>query len=386
MRHKSYPTYIVGLAFLSGLSVNAQAENTDPTNISSYLADVSATPVSAGDLVGLSGSAITNIQSAQDITLAISPFSTGSGKAGFGLSITPARTSIGFLAMSINRYVEKNNDLSRLIGATTLSYAENASTIAGASYRKSAFSIDTTYYIDYTDDPIVIGNNEFPNCKTSIDADIWLHSAMQKIIADKTLSEQDRKSKLEQVESEYGKKSSDEWNRCLKEALSSKAKWNANKLSISIGSGWIKPDATAGTTQSLGRSLVVGGIFKSGEDGASYITLRHTSGEIDLKTLATTPTFSNSTLAAIRFTQGVGNDSTLRFLAEVSNAKSTISASSTVSNSVFKYALGLDKKITDGFWAEFRFGRKRTEDGTTMQNAALFNLNWSPTSTLFGSK
>jgi hypothetical protein len=31
---------------------------------------------------------------------------------------------------------------------------------------------------------------------------------------------------------------------------------------------------------------------------------------------------------------------------------------------------------------EHRFGRKRTEDGTPIQNAALFNLNWSPSSTL----
>lgn len=383
MRHNNYPIHLFALACVSSISLNAQAGNNDPTNISSYLVDISATPVSAGGLVGLSGSAITNIQSAQDLTLAISPFSSGSGKSGFGLSITPARTSISFLAMPINSYV--NNNWSRLLGAATLSYAENASTIAGASYRKSAFSLDTTYYIDPTDDPIVIGNTEFPLCTKSLQEDLLLPVTIRNIKNDNVLPLQEKEIAIEKAVAESEKISSDEWNKCLKEATS-KAKWNASKLSLSAGAGWVKPDATAGSSQSLGRSLVVGGIFESGKDGATYISLQRTSGEVDLKTLAGTPTFSNSTLAAIRFTQGVGSDSTLRFLAEVSNAKDNTSATATVSNSVFKYAFGLDKKLANGIWAEFRFGRKRTEDGTTTQNAALLNLNWSPSSTLFSSK
>jgi len=285
----------------------------------------------------------------------------------------------------LDSYFAEKNYLSRLLGATTLSYAENASTITGASYRKSAFSLDTTYYLDYKDDPIVMGNTAFKSCEASIKEDVWLNGKLAIIARNKTLTEQERADEQNDVTAESEKRATAAWNTCLKEATS-KAKWNASKLSLSVGAGWIKPDATAGESQSLGRSLVIGGIFESSADGATYITLQRTNGGVDLKTLAGTPTFSNSTLAAIRFTQGVAKDSTLRFLAEVSNAKDNTSSTASASNSVFKYAVGLDKKLTDGVWAEYRFGRKRTEDGTAMQNASLLNLNWSPSSTLFSGK
>lgn len=367
---------------------NAKAAETKVDSISKYLVDISANPVPAGDLVGLSGSAISNIQSAQDLTLAISPFTSSSGKGGFGLAITPSRTSIDALAMSYKKYTE--NTLDRVIGATTLSYAENSSNISVTSYKKSALSISTTYYPNEDDDAIIQAYKAFDKCSVSINADILSANTLQaahiRINSDSNLSDNEKASaKVAAKKSLDTKTADDAWKICLKEATSN-TKWNTSKLSLSFGMGWIKPEATAGATQSLGRSLVIGGIYKTGADGAINVTLRHTNGEIDLNTLAGTPTFSNSTLAAIRFTHGVGNDSTLRILAEVSNAEDTTTTTATASNSVFKYAVGFDKKLSDGVWAEFRFGRKRTGDGTEMENASLLNLNWSPSSTLFSSK
>jgi hypothetical protein len=120
-----------------------------------------------------------------------------------------------------------------------------------------------------------------------------------------------------------------------------------------------------------------------GGDNAAFISLRHTTGEVDLNTLAGTPSYSSSSITAIRFTQNSTNKGDLRWLVELSNANAS---SVTVSNSVFKSAVGLDKKLSENAWLEFRFGRKRTEDGTTMHNSSLLNLNWSPSSTLFSSK
>lgn len=367
---------------------SADAAEAKESDISEYLVDIGASPVSAGDLLGLNGSAITNIQSAHDLTLAISSLTSGSGKGGFGLAITPARTSIDILAMSYAKYSQ--DSLHRLIGAATLSYAEMSSDISGTPYKKSAFSVSSTYYPDENDDAILQAYTAFHKCSASIDADVMsanvLKAAYDKINSDPRLNEEEKSKAKEAAKKSLDTKAAeDAWKVCLKDATSN-TKWNTSKLSFSFGAGWIKPEATAGASQSLGRSLVIGGIYKTGEDGATYVTLRHTRGEADLKTLAGTPTFSNSTLAAIRFTQGVGNDSTFRILAEVSNAKNSPTVTSTASNTVFKYAVGMDKKLSDGVWAEFRFGRKRTEDGTTMENASLLNLNWSPSSTLFGSK
>jgi hypothetical protein len=383
------PYCLLLLIYFTLVDSAGAASTTSATNtISTYLVDISASPVSAGDQVGISGSAITNIQSAHDLTLAISPLATGSGKGGFGLAITPARTSITALATSYDSYIN-GNIFNRLYGALTLSYAENTSDISGMSYKKSAFSISTAYYPNKDDDAIIQAYKAFDDCKPSELADRLSANAIQQAYAainlnpklDEKGKDEEKKVAREQLDS---KAAEDAWKACLKKATS-KTKWNTSKLTFSAGSGWINPSATAGASQSLGSTFVMGGIYNTdnicSDSGISY-TLRRTNREVDLKTLATTPTFSNSTLAAIRYTQGVGNDSTLRVLAELSNAKGNSTATATVSNSVFKYAVGFDKKLSDGVWAEFRFGRKRTEDGTTMQNSALLNLNWSPSSTL----
>jgi hypothetical protein len=65
-------------------------------------------------------------------------------------------------------------------------------------------------------------------------------------------------------------------------------------------------------------------------------------------------------------------------LAEVSNAKAT---STNVSN-IFKYAVGVDKRLMDGVWIELRLGRNHTQDGKSEQTTALMNLKFSPKSSL----
>lgn len=377
---KSFITLLFSVSFLATGANTTEAQAADSSNndnISNYLVNLSAGAISAGGIVGLTGTAITDIQSAQELVLAINPLATSSSKSGYGLAITPARTNI----MPLRGAVYKSTDWMRLWGATTLSYAENTAEFAGTTYRKSAASIDATYYWNKEDDPIIKAAELFSHGPRScldrkikddeLSTFIGLHSEQE-------LNSDENKLKLIAMK----KAAVDAWDKCIN-SEANKAKWNASKLSISFGAGWIKPDTASGTNQSLGRTLTLGGIFQLGANSAAYISLRHTTGEIDLSTISSAPTFKNSTLAAFRLTQGSTDSGDLKWLIEASNAKAS---SVTSSNSVYQTAVGLDKRITPNIWLEFRYGRKRIEDSTTTQNVSLLNLSWSPTSSIFGNK
>ena len=75
-------------------------------------------------------------------------------------------------------------------------------------------------------------------------------------------------------------------------------------------------------------------------------------------------------------TYGDQEAGSLRGLVEVSNAKSD---SAGVFREAFMHAIGIDKKIANGMWLEFRLGRNRTVTDGKEQNTALMNLNLSPT-------
>src|SRR6266850_7131816 len=128
MQRLSYPTAVAIVCIALAGRVTAETKDDLP----SYLTDVTAGAVSAGSFVGLAESAISQIQSSQDLVLALKPFSSGNAKSGFGIAITPARTTIA--PMSGQDYF--SSDLTRALGALTLSYAEASSTVALTSYRK----------------------------------------------------------------------------------------------------------------------------------------------------------------------------------------------------------------------------------------------------------
>jgi hypothetical protein len=77
----------------------------------------------------------------------------------------------------------------------------------------------------------------------------------------------------------------------------------------------------------------------------------------------------------------MGKDRENYAIAEISNAKSS---NDTLSSAAFKYALGVDTKMGDMGWLEFRIGRARTVDGTKDETKALFGFKVSPPTT--GSK
>ena len=371
-------------------------------NLDQYLTDFNAGMVSAGNLVGLQDSPIQEIQTSQDLIFAFKPFSSPSSKRTFGIAITPARTTI--TPMSAREY--RSKWYMRLLGATTLSYAESATTISSIEYAKYAFSVDTSYYWQTKDDPILVAQDAFGRCETGL--------AIERKFARAEAAKERNQEALKAAQDELAKAVSGEdkakaqaeidkakdaiavaqqtistapseaeaaVRNCI-EAELAKAKWNAHRLSIGFGTGYIRPEDNAvGSKESLGRATTFGAVIGVGKQGAFNLTLRHTSKEVDPSTLAGTPQYKSSSLAAARYTWG-SNDKNgdLKVLAEISNAdKNEV----TESNRVFMHALGVDKRIGKGTWLQFRVGRSQTADGNSTETTGFLALNFAPTTGLF---
>jgi hypothetical protein len=347
------------LLSLSFLATAANSAETD--KISEYLVDVNPAPVNAASLIGVTGSAVRTIQTSQDIALAINPLTSKNSKDAFGLSFNPGRAN--FVPMS--GYFYKANQFNKALANITLGYAENSSEISGITYRKKAFAIDTYLYIDPEKDPVMIGYNAFLGCLERKDAQENHRKAV--------IAATEKGSQLtDEQEKDFTKKETDAQAKC--DATAQKlAKWNENRVAVSYGQGHVEKDGSP-DRYSLGKFLTITALFYAGDDAGVYLTYQRDKDVLDLKTIGSaSQKISSSNLAAARYVRGSG-DAALRYLAEISNAKER---NSSAQSGVFKYAVGIDKKLSEGIWLLFRYGKSVTVDGDETEKKGILNLSFS---------
>ena len=385
--HQSMPR--VSLVFVALLPCAAYAqEQEDP--LKPFLSDIAPGPQSANEMLNIAHTAVTSLQSAQD-WLGVIGTATGDGnKEGFGLAFTPGRSDIRALAVSARDYADSNRWLKRLWGATTLSYAQNKAEYSSADYRQSAFFVQTTYYIEAMDDPVVAGYQGVKTCVKDKEKSAEFNNAViQRLAAERKLlgrdlSDADFRTLEEKIKKEESgtmsllASANKETRDCAKLAIDkATAKWNATRVGLAVGKGWIKGAAGGSQRLSLGEHLSLSAaIAPKGWDNSLFnVTIRLVRREVDLQTLATTPQYKSNTQAALRYTYNAGSARNVYALAEVSSVgNSEVTQSSTA----FKQALGLDYKVRKGMWLEFRWGRAREANGSGTENRGLVNFKFSP--------
>lgn len=334
--------------------------------LNEYLVDIAGGAVSAGALVGLD-KGITQIETSQDLVVALQPVATGDSKSTFGFAITPARTAL--MPMSGSTYV--SNDFFRLLGSVTLSYAQNTATLAGADYRKKGFSVGTVYYFSKDDDPVVIGNRAFKNCITP---EMQRNNAqdINAIVTSTALSRDAKQAALEAITGVLNKVLSG----CIDDKLKKETRWNAGKASLTYGIA--KIGQPGGDDLTLAKTATLNAQYGVGDVSLFSASLRSTRQGLDVTSLGKpgAPSYKNSSLVAARYTYGDRDGTQFRSILEVSNAKST---SPTVYKDSFIYAFGLDRKLASGIWLELRLGRNRGQESGKEQTATLMNLSFTPT-------
>lgn len=363
-----------------GFSAGAAETASEKDPLAKYQADLSAGAVSANEILGLTTSAVTTIQSPKDFVAALNGQNSDAGKAGFGLAFTPARTS--FAPVSIADYTRRTG--SRVWAGTTFSYAQNTKAQGGVDYRQEAYAARVAWYLNAEDDPYVAGFRAFANCdpltKLERDRGDLMVKLMAKLVAG-GMSPVDAESKAlaEMNEKAFLTKASRLYKECVDSGIKdAKDKWNASQVALMVGEGRIRNPAAGATSLSLGRSASVAIALGPNKDSLVNITVRRTDKALDVSTIAGTPVFKSSSLVGARWTYRAIDTEDLYALAEISNAKAKDPAAS----GVFKVALGIDKRLSEGIWVELRLGRNRTQDGLTEQTTALMSLKFSGKSNL----
>lgn len=344
----------------------AKAE--DP--LAKYLVDLTGGVVSASNLAGVDQSLMQKLETAQDIVVALKPMNSGTNKAGFGVAITPARTTI--TPMSMATY--ESSKLMRFLASATLSAAQGESEIGGKTYRRQAFALDTVYYFNDDQDPIYAAYKAAGICFKR-DFDTWKEDERRKMF-DQGKTAEEINAFLAAARPAYDK----DLYGCIDEIRGKANKWNNGRIGASVGRGHIKQPG--GEELSLGTMWTINATFPVQEWGALMMTARRARNGVDLQTLATTPQFVSSALYAVRLEMGRGLDidaaQSGRYLIEVSNAgKSSAGAF----KNMFKYAVGIDWRLKKGAWLEMRLGRNRSvatgQDETT--GTMTFNISSVPT-------
>jgi hypothetical protein len=380
-------------AFIAALiahgAVSAQQPPSD--KIADYLVDIGPGPVSAAEILGVSATAVTNVQALKDLNVLLKPATGGKEKAAVGLEITPLRTR--WSSMTAASYM--TSPLSRLLGSTSLSYAKNTAKYGATDYSQQAAGLHTQFYIDAKDDPVVAAHEAFAQCAMAQSIDVQklreLNARVEERKRQLNVSvlpvEERNRLESEYINSAAFIKLAQDADTAVKAcvAKAARAKWNAPLVAATVGSAWIQPDA-GGARLTLAKTLSVTGVLTAGANGAVHVSARRARKELDTSTLAASPVFKSHTLLAARYTYRGNEDSDLFGIVEISNAKDS---DGTVSNAAFKYAIGLDKRVLEGVWLEFRVGKARMVNGTGDETKALFNVKWSPTPalpTLWGAK
>ena len=347
-----------------------------PDTFDNYLVDVGPGHVSAGEMLKVSSSAITPIESPKDIVALLNFAGTDEGRKGFGLAVTPARTSL--VPLAVQTYLD--NPWARLWGGTTFSYAQDRQSLQGTEYRRQALAVNVSYYLDKQEDPHVIARQAFIGCQKQLQPRMAAETARIMALVQGLPPEQVAAA-VERIKSEP-QRFLPEANAIVRQCFQAAGKptWNATQFALSAGQAWIRPPGSGGERLSLARTLAISATHGFGTDSLLLNgTLRRSDRQLDLSTLGATPRFDRSTIAAARLTYGHGDARDLYGLVEVSNARSS---RTTLPDAVFKFALGIDKRIAEGIWVEFRVGRRHNIDDGREETAGLLNLKLSPTTSL----
>jgi hypothetical protein len=334
------------------------AKTSGDATLAKVVVDTAPGSVSAMDLLGLSGDQTSAVQNPRNLTLALK---TLDGKNAFGLSITPARTSL--MPMNISTY--NDSPAARWWAATTFSYAQGRADVSGATYRRRAAAVETSYFFfPHKDDPLVM---------------YW--DALERAAGDP--ADEKNSCMLHPAEHPDGR-STEELKMALdaraqacREKVAKSARWNVSRMWASLASGQYQPDS-GGASHSLGHTAVLGVTWGIGDAGASTAgaltaAMKRASGAPVLSTFANaSPATHDTNLVTLRAALG---SSKLRAVLEGSNVKDQ---APTAVDRTYKRSLGLDVNLAEGWWLIFRVGKQRRIDNNGDETGSSANLSYSP--------
>lgn len=379
------------VAFAADMTAQEEAEvikGQGKKDFAAFLIDTGPGSVSASSMLGISGDAVTNVQNVKGLVLALKGLGNNDSKSSFGIAIAPMRTAIW--PVNLQDYIEKGHI--RFLTSLTFGYAQATAPVGDKDYQRRAISIEGNYFFKRGEDPVIAHARETEknegDCEFRVGDDkadikaILLERKRRKqsggaINAAVAASPKNGNAVLDTKFSAADLIKQE--TACLEQAMK-KIPWNASQVSFSLAGGRIKPTTGTGSEQSLGTTAVLGltwgiNVGEEGKDlrrSALAFTMRRTRHDPVLTTLVNaTPTFTNTTLTALRYTVG---SSSYRALIEASRFNTD---EVTASQRVFKRAVGIDYRISEDAWLNVRLGKMRKVGGKDDEAVSLMSVNMS---------
>lgn len=372
------PVALVGLVSLTlAVPASAQTPKQDiftkgEATWAGLTEDTGAGAVAAAGMLGIAGDSVATVENVKGLVASLKGLNVGGSKGTLALGVTPARTS--FAPMNLSTYAGNgslNATLARILGSTTLGYAQGQSQISGVDYDRRALSLQTTWYLQASDDPVLAVADAAESCPVFLHAKPAPTGHAASAPAASASETKPKEVDAAEMKARYVK--------CASDALS-KLRWNRSVASMSLSRGWIRrsdgsmAESTLGTAFAANLTLGFNPRFGWLDQGAALtVGYRATRQEPVLSTLASgTPQRRRTELLVLRLT---GGSDEARLFGEVSNARRD---QPTESQRAFKYAVGIDSRLMPDVWLNLRFGKQRTITGDKLESASLLSLSWSP--------
>ena len=362
-------------------------------NWSDYLTDVASGSVTAAGFIDLQGDTITQVQTVKDVVLAVKGLSSDGDDGSMAISVTPARTALAPISLAF--YSQKGNPLGRLLGSTTFGFAQGDTDIEGAKFRRRAVSAETSYIFKRKHDQVIATALALAGAAVGDTCDMRSITGQHRDLTPEELAAA-ATAKEDTNEILLAKQAPDETNKELQKAtdtcvqsVADKIPWNRSGASLAYATGWIKAKDGSSDEESLGSTVAASvtygfdGFEKGGalsalsRNFALTAVFRKSFSEPVLQTVGTAAIEKRDT--SLWIGQLEGGSKKIRALVQFSDADSS---GVTASQRTFKQAIGLDARVFEDTWVNFRFGRVRSFDGDESEVSSLISLSYSPRSLL----
>lgn len=391
---------VLAAAAVAALSARADdtttlfTKKTGSPELSEVQVDTAPGSISASALLSLGGDTVTDVHNPRDLAVFVQAIDSSKS---FGISVTPARTAL--MPISLSTYTEGGPWAipRRLLASTTLGYAQATTAIEAKEYLQRAWSIETSAFLDRRDDPLLAYTDRLKAARLdgaddnpcvfapaarpaapAASASAAAPAAPASAAPSSTGSETARRPSPLDAGSPTAIALEQRAAKC-RALVAADMRWNTSRIWLSYAGGNYRGTASGSPSHSLGRTIVVGlswGIGRGTADSGAQLTLglRRGMDEPVLNTYgAASPTRKDHTLGTVRAVYG---KTKLRALIEASNIHDEAPGAS---ERTFKRALGLDARLREGMWLNFRVGKQRRIDNAGDETGASVVLNLSPT-------
>lgn len=349
-------------------------KKTGDAELAEFTVDTAPGTVSAAGMIGADGIQMSTIENSRDLTVLLRLLDGGNAT---GIAFAPARSAL--LPMNVSTY--DKHLWARAWAGTTFAYAQGVASISDKRYRQRALSVETTFFLEpQRDDPLVVyWRNLTQADKNPNDPSNPCLVLQAERPAEVTAGTSGNPGAVvpKPAPPELADALTARANACHQHAIT-QLRWNASRVWLSLAGGTYTAEAGGGSSQSLGRTAVLGLSYGFGDADARYaglltVAARRSWDEPTLATYdAASPTRKSTSLVTLRGSLG---GKRLRGLVEASNKHDGEPAAS---QRTYKRAVGLDLNFRKGMWLNLRAGKQRRVDNSGDETGGSIGLSISP--------